>query len=143
MESITHSIEETKALAKEFAGSLQGGEVIALEGELGAGKTAFVQGLAEGLGVEGPVTSPTFSIMNLHGAKGGSVEQLVHLDLYRLESEAQLDELGLEEWLGQSGVVAAIEWPERASGLEPTHRVSIAAGRGPDERIVSIGPPSP
>ena len=106
---LTRSEEETAALARDLAATLQAGDVLLLSGQLGAGKTAFVRGLAEGLGIDpGEVSSPTFTIV--HEYRGGRLT-LYHVDLYRLE-RAATDDLGLDE-LGDRDGVLAIEWPDR------------------------------
>ncbi len=104
----TKSPEETQALAREIAQSLEPGEVILLEGDLGAGKTTFIQGLAQGLGVPEDyyVSSPTFALINEYPGR----ITLFHVDLYRLEPE-EVEDLGLEDLLNQG--VIAIEWAER------------------------------
>ena len=108
-ERVTRSEAETAALARELASSLKAGSVILLSGNLGAGKTAFVRGLAAGLGVDPEeVSSPTFTL--IHEYRGGRLT-LYHVDLYRLE-RAAAEDLGLEE-LGVSDGVLAIEWPDR------------------------------
>ena len=106
---ITHSESETAAVGRELAATLSAGDVVLLYGDLGAGKTAFVKGLAEGLGVAGDeVSSPTFTIMQEY--RGGRLT-LFHVDLYRLDDPRELDDLGLEE-IGEAGVLA-IEWAEK------------------------------
>ena len=106
---VTHSEDETIAVAREFASRLQAGDVVLLSGTLGAGKTAFVRGLAEGLGINPEdVSSPTFTIV--HEYRGGRLS-LYHADLYRLERTATED-IGLEE-MGVKDGVLAIEWPDR------------------------------
>jgi tRNA threonylcarbamoyladenosine biosynthesis protein TsaE len=110
MKTFTKSPEETKRLAAEFAATLKGGEFMALEGGLGAGKTTFVQGLADALGVKEPVRSPTFTVMNVHVARRGAIKRLVHLDFYRLR-EGAIDDLGLEDFVGQPDTVVLAEWP--------------------------------
>ena len=108
---VTHSEDETQAVARSLAETLQAGSVVLLSGTLGAGKTAFVRGLAAGLGIdEGEVSSPTFTL--IHEYRGGRLA-LYHVDLYRLDSAATND-LGLEEMGVRDGVLA-IEWPERLS----------------------------
>jgi len=106
---VTHSEEETIALARQLARDLRPGDVVLLSGHLGAGKTAFVRGLAEGLGIDpGEVSSPTFTLV--HEYRGGRLT-LYHADLYRLERAATGD-LGLEE-MGVKDGVLAIEWADR------------------------------
>jgi tRNA threonylcarbamoyladenosine biosynthesis protein TsaE len=111
---ITHSEEETMAVARRLAASLGAGDVLLVSGNLGAGKTAFVRGLAQGLGInEDDVSSPTFTL--IHEYRGGRLT-LYHVDLYRLD-RAATDDLGLDE-LGVADGVLAIEWPDRL-----THRL--------------------
>lgn len=107
----TASIEETARVGRELAASLAPGSVVVLSGELGAGKTAFVRGIAEGLGIDpAEVSSPTFTLIQEY--RGGRLT-LFHIDLYRLQPR-EVDDLGLDELLGQGGVLA-IEWPDRWS----------------------------
>jgi tRNA threonylcarbamoyladenosine biosynthesis protein TsaE len=106
---VVRSEVETRKLASELATGLVPGSVILVSGDLGAGKTVFVRGLAEGLGVHASdVTSPTFTLV--HEYRGGRLP-LIHVDLYRV-SEAELDEIGLDTELADQGIVA-VEWPER------------------------------
>jgi tRNA threonylcarbamoyladenosine biosynthesis protein TsaE len=115
---LTHSEDETAAVAHELAASLKAGDVILLSGNLGAGKTAFVRGLAAGLGVDPEeVSSPTFTLV--HEYRGGRL-MLYHADLYRLETVATED-LGLEE-MGVADGVLAIEWPDRLAHALPGAR---------------------
>ena len=118
----THSEEETAAVARDLAGTLRAGDVLLLSGNLGAGKTAFVRGLAEGLGIEpDDVSSPTFTL--IHEYRGGTLT-LYHVDLYRLERAATSD-LGLEE-IGVADGVLAIEWPDRLTHeLAGARRIDI------------------
>ena len=121
-----NSVEETWTLAKEFAKKLKPGTVVCLEGDLGAGKTTFTQGLAAALGVSGRVTSPTFCIVQEHRtsqqpSKPSQPSQpsfLVHMDLYRLHGEDDVIAIGWEDYLAQ-GAVLVVEWPERAGTLIP------------------------
>jgi tRNA threonylcarbamoyladenosine biosynthesis protein TsaE len=128
------SEDETRAIAAGLAATLGPGAVLLLSGDLGAGKTAFVRGLAEGLGLDGrEVTSPTFTLV--HEYRGGRLP-LIHVDLYRLEA-ADLDETGLDEDLAAAGVVA-VEWPERLTRAIPgamTIRIEDAGG---DERRIEL-----
>ncbi|HBK33443.1 TPA: tRNA (adenosine(37)-N6)-threonylcarbamoyltransferase complex ATPase subunit type 1 TsaE [Candidatus Uhrbacteria bacterium] len=107
----THTPEETKQLAVQLASSLQGGEILALEGDLGSGKTTFVQGLGEALGVKAYVRSPSFTLMNIYHTSHPTIHFLVHLDCYRLGPLCDLQGLELEEWLHRSDVIIVIEWP--------------------------------
>ena len=106
---ISHSPAETEALGEQFGRTAGRGWVIALSGELGAGKTQFVKGLARGLGITARVHSPTFTLINEYG--GGRLK-LFNLDLYRLETPGQILAAGLEEYFQPDGV-AVIEWAER------------------------------
>jgi tRNA threonylcarbamoyladenosine biosynthesis protein TsaE len=130
------SLDELTQVAKKFAASLQGGEVVLLEGELGAGKTTFVQAVCRALGVESTVTSPTFAIMNLYK---GSAFKVVHLDLYRLKSAQEVASFGLEEYLNQPGIVTFIEWPDAVEGVRwnATHHIQLLT-RSLDTRDISI-----
>jgi tRNA threonylcarbamoyladenosine biosynthesis protein TsaE len=133
---ITHSEQETAAVGRDLAAHLQPGDVVLLYGDLGAGKTAFVRGLAEGLGIDpADVSSPTFTIVQEY--RGGRVP-LLHVDLYRLEPKEVAD-LGLDE-LGEHAVVA-VEWAERLpSGVGPS--ISVRITRTEDEaRKVTLSYP--
>ncbi|MBU2595704.1 tRNA (adenosine(37)-N6)-threonylcarbamoyltransferase complex ATPase subunit type 1 TsaE [Patescibacteria group bacterium] len=120
---ITNSSRETKELAKKFSKKIKGGEVLALKGDLGSGKTTFVQGLAKGLDVKENITSPTFVILNLHKSKKGL--QLAHFDLYRLNNERDLEGIGATDYLGKDKIISVIEWPERAKKLLPKNTIWI------------------
>jgi tRNA threonylcarbamoyladenosine biosynthesis protein TsaE len=111
---ISHSPSETEALGESWGRSAQHGLVVALSGDLGAGKTQLVKGLARGLGIAERVHSPTFTLLNEYG--GGRLK-LFHLDLYRLETTAQIHAAGLDEYLQPDGV-AVIEWAEHWFGDE-------------------------
>lgn len=134
MTAVTQSEAETSAVASEFARSLTAGAVVLLTGDLGAGKTAFVRGLAEGLGIDpAAVSSPTFTLIQEY--RGGRLP-LHHVDLYRLQS-IEVDDLGLDE-LTLEGGVTAIEWPDRLPReLPATLHVRIEHGDG-DTRTIQI-----
>jgi tRNA threonylcarbamoyladenosine biosynthesis protein TsaE len=127
---ITASAEETHALASELAAALPPDSTLALHGDLGVGKTTFVQGLARGLGVSEPVTSPTFNIFTLHR---GATRTLVHMDAYRLESDRQIDALMLEDFL-VSPWCLAVEWPEKIAAWIPVNALHFDLGITPDQR---------
>lgn len=111
----TDSAAATRALAAEIAVVLPPDTVLALHGDMGVGKTTFVQGLAQGLGVKEQVTSPTFAIYSVYR---GTRAKLVHLDAYRLENEQQIESLLLEEFL-TSPWCLAVEWPEKTGAWLP------------------------
>lgn len=114
------SVEETWAVARRFASELKAGDVVCLEGDLGAGKTTFTQGLAAALGVSGRVTSPTFCIVQEHRSSCPTAPFLVHMDLYRLKSEDDVLAVGWEDYLSD-GAILVVEWPERAGSLIPSN----------------------
>lgn len=114
MKITTHSAEETMAQGAQLADQLHGGAIVCLRGDLGAGKTTFVKGLAQGLGITAEMTSPTFTLMNIYKVAGHpTIKQLVHIDTYRLSDEQELVAIGVEDYLGQPGVATIIEWPEK------------------------------
>lgn len=113
MEFETHSPAETEALAQRLSKTLKAGDILALDGDLGAGKTAFTRGLARGLGYPGAVTSPTFTIVNEYD--GGRLP-LFHFDLYRLSSPEELFDIGWEDYLSREGV-CCVEWSRRGGEL--------------------------
>jgi tRNA threonylcarbamoyladenosine biosynthesis protein TsaE len=128
----THSESETAAIGRDLARALGPGSVVLLFGDLGAGKTAFVRGLAEGLGaLPEDVSSPTFTLMQEY--RGGRVP-LVHVDLYRLDDPREVDELGLEE-LGSNSVLA-IEWAEKLNRpMKDAVEVRIEHAAGDTRRV--------
>ncbi len=137
MQITTHSEDKTAAVGRDLAATLSAGDVLLLYGDLGAGKTAFVRGLAEGLGVErDEVSSPTFTLIQEY--RGGRLP-LFHVDLYRIEDPREFDELGLDE-IAEDGVLA-IEWAEKlAARLKPSRYVSVHIEHGDgDTRTILIG----
>ena len=136
MEFVSDSVEQTEALGARLAGALGPGAVVAFTGDLGAGKTAFIRGLARGLGVPGRVTSPTFTIVDEH--EGGRLP-LFHFDLYRLGCADELFDIGWEDYLARGGV-CAVEWSERMEELlEPgTIRVDLRRGEDEDRRVITV-----
>ena len=136
MEQVTNSPAETEALGAALAEELKPGAVVAFTGDLGAGKPAFVRGLARGLGIGERVTSPTFTIVNEY--EGGRLP-LFHFDMYRLDSADELFDIGWEDYLARGGV-CAVEWSEKVSeALEPgAIRVDIRRGGDDGQRVVTI-----
>jgi tRNA threonylcarbamoyladenosine biosynthesis protein TsaE len=132
---VTHSARETRALAAQFAAVLPPDTTLALHGDMGVGKTTFVQGLAEGLGVRAAVTSPTFAIYSVYHA---GAHTLVHLDAYRLENEKQIEDLLPDEFL-TSPWTLAVEWPEKIAGWLPAGTVHLTlALREGEEHYVKL-----
>ena len=121
MEVKTNSEEQTKQIAKDLAKSLQKGDIIALYGELGAGKTSFSKGIAEGLGIKKRIISPTFTIIRRYNLNGGT---FYHLDLYRGEKEEDFESVGLSEIFSKDSIVV-IEWAERIKDLLPQKRIDV------------------
>ncbi len=117
----TNSPAETRAFGRRLAQQLRPGDVLLLHGDLGAGKSELTRGVAEGLGVSGPVTSPSFTILNVY--EDGRVP-LYHFDWYRLESAEELFEMGMEEYLGGDGV-AVVEWPSQCPEAIPETYLSV------------------
>ncbi|MEK7643946.1 MAG: tRNA (adenosine(37)-N6)-threonylcarbamoyltransferase complex ATPase subunit type 1 TsaE [Patescibacteria group bacterium] len=131
MNFISHSSSETKSIGRQIAATLTGGEVVLLSGELGAGKTTLVKGMAEFFGIsEGEITSPTFTLLNIHEITGysdeadekksspnGKITGLAHIDTYRLKNEKELLEIGAEDYLGDPSCLTIIEWPEKINNL--------------------------
>ncbi|MBS3909470.1 MAG: tRNA (adenosine(37)-N6)-threonylcarbamoyltransferase complex ATPase subunit type 1 TsaE [Actinobacteria bacterium] len=130
---ITHSSEETWELARKLAPILTKGDLISLSGDLGAGKTVFAKGLAAGLGIDAPVTSPTFTIIKEYEGK----LPLFHFDVYRLASAEELEELGADEYFYGEGV-SVVEWGDRVEEILPEERLSIRILRLVDEDLRRI-----
>ena len=118
---ITTSAKETRALAARLATSLRPGDVLLLFGDMGAGKSELTRGIASGLGIDGPVSSPSFTILQVY--EDGRVP-LYHFDWYRMESVEELYELGMEEYLGGDGI-AVVEWPTRCPEAVPESYLEI------------------
>ena len=121
---ITHSEAETEALGESFASKIADGTVIAMYGDLGAGKTAFVRGLARGMGLSCRVSSPTFTIVNEYKGE----RELIHFDMYRLGSSDELFDIGWEDYLAR-GAVCAVEWSERVSDALPEDTIFVDIAR--------------
>ncbi len=139
MKVIIKNLKETKKYAKLFLKMLNGGEVVCLNGDLGAGKTTFTKYLAEYMGIKTPVTSPTFTLIQEYQGKKFN---LIHCDMYRIEDESELVEMGLEDILYDLGKdkIVIIEWPEKIPNLLrkiKTISITIEKGEG-DSRYFAI-----
>ena len=132
----TNSAEETRKLGEKLAEELRAGDVILLEGPLGAGKSELARGVARGLGVRETVTSPSFTILNAYDS--GRVP-LYHFDWYRLESAEELFEMGMEEYLGGDGI-ALVEWPGRCPEALPADflMIEVLPGEGNERTLRTV-----
>lgn len=138
MQHMTHSPLETRSLGAALSKALRPGDVLVLRGDMGAGKSEFTRGIARGLGIEGPIASPTFTILQAYDS--GRIP-LYHFDWYRINVEEELYEIGVEEYLNGEGI-AVVEWAERAPSLLPNAylQISLSPGAGDDVRIIEIIP---
>ena len=133
------SPEETERFAAELAALLSPGSVIALHGDLGAGKTVFARGFARGLGVTEPVSSPTFTIVQEYATPRG---MLYHLDLYRIENSDAALAFGADEFLYDRAAFVLLEWPERIADILPPHAMHIEIHHaGEEKRILKVRVP--
>jgi tRNA threonylcarbamoyladenosine biosynthesis protein TsaE len=129
MKKITNSLEETQAFAKEWIQTLtetkEQAIVVGLYGNLGAGKTAFTKCLAKELGIEIPVTSPTFVIQKIYETNHPSFKRLIHIDAYRLKNGRELQDLNFEEIVNNKNNIVVIEWPENVKEILPNDHIKI------------------
>lgn len=154
MGHIANSEKETFNFAKKFAKRLKGGEIIGLIGDLGAGKTVFIKGLAAGLGIKKNITSPTFVLMKVYQTKyprlpkpgdGGqaisSIQYLIHIDAYRLKTPEDLIAIGAEEYFNRPDTVTVIEWADKIKKILPkkTRYIGIINKDG-NKRIINFLP---
>ena len=121
IEFISNNVEQTEQFAEQLANTFVGGETLLLRGEMGAGKTHFVKGLARGLGIDDVVTSPTFA---LHNSYSGRLT-LNHFDFYRIDDSQEVEILGLNEYFYDKQGVAAIEWSENVADLLPKRCIVV------------------
>lgn len=143
MQYTTQYEEQTKSIGRQLATMISPGVIITLSGDLGAGKTTFTKGFAEGLGVKETITSPTFSLMNVYPTHTESeIETFVHIDTYRLEEEEDLLAIGVEDYLEANRTVVMIEWPEKIPGILEKYshviEVKIGNGEGVEERVIEV-----
>ena len=124
MEYISKSYEETQKIASDFAKTLKSGDVVCMYGDLGADKTAFVQGLAKGFNIFEPITSPTFTIVNEYDGD----MPLYHFDVYRIADSDEMYEIGYEEYLDGNGV-SVIEWAELIEDILPPCRYEVVVSK--------------
>lgn len=138
MKFISNCAEDTERIAFDFARNLKGGEIITLDGDLGAGKTAFTRGLAKGLGIKDTVSSPTFTIVNEY--RNGNIP-LFHFDVYRIESSDEMYDIGWEDYINQNAVVI-VEWAKLIDDIFTDNPIRIYISKnmenGEDYREISI-----
>ncbi len=134
----THSPQETRSLGEELSRLLRPGDVLVLRGEMGAGKSELTRGIARGLYIDGPIASPTFTILQAYDS--GRLP-LYHFDWYRIIHPEELYEIGAEEYLSGRGV-SVVEWPDKAPHMLPESylQISLAYGAGENERVIEITP---
>ena len=133
------SLKDTKLLAYDFVRELKSGNVVALYGELGAGKTAFVQFVGEALGIKKRIISPTFILMRSYDISDKRFSKLIHLDLYRTNSADELESIDLQEIMADKNNLVFIEWAEKAKDVLPSRRINIRISyEGKDQRIFSL-----
>ena len=134
-EYISHSENDTENIGAAFAADLPGGTVIAMYGDLGAGKTAFVRGMARGMGLDCRVSSPTFTIVNEYSGKS---RELIHFDMYRLSSADELFDIGWEDYISR-GAVCAVEWSENVEDAFFGDEITVTIDKlGPADRRITI-----
>lgn len=142
MHATTHSLEEFNEEAARFITELLprpgNATVVTLSGELGAGKTTFVQAVAKALGVAESVTSPTFVLEKIYQLEGREFSHLIHIDAYRLKGAQELEALGWKELLADTGNLIVLEWPERVAETIPEDAIRIRFDIHGDERTISI-----
>jgi tRNA threonylcarbamoyladenosine biosynthesis protein TsaE len=119
-EYISKNQADTARIATELAEELKGGELLALSGNLGAGKTVFVKALAKAFGIEENITSPTFVLMKVYDIDHQKVNKFVHVDCYRLSTQEDLFQIGLSDYLNYDNIIVAIEWADKIANLPDT-----------------------
>ena len=143
MKKVFKNEKETLVFAEKFAKKLRGGEVVALIGELGAGKTVFTKGLAHGLGIKERVQSPTFLLMKIYKILDTKykIQNLVHVDAYRLSGAQEFVDIGLLDWLGRADTVTVIEWADKVLEIlrgEKVIKIKMELGDEEEERKIEV-----
>jgi tRNA threonylcarbamoyladenosine biosynthesis protein TsaE len=138
--TITNSSKETENFGESFAKTLQPGDCICLFGELGAGKTTLVQGIAKGLGIGERVISPTFALVREHTPDYTitTIQKMYHIDLYRFENPEDVRRAGIYDLMQETNVIVLIEWAERIEALLPKRRVEIRIASQDDTREIMV-----
>lgn len=138
MEWTSSNENDTEKIGSEIANKLTDGDILLLQGPLGAGKTTLTKAIAKSLGITKKVTSPTFTLMNVYDItdekiKQRNIEQLVHIDTYRLQHEQELIDIGVEDYLGAEATVCIIEWPEKIPNILKSHKTILVQIEHVDE----------
>ncbi|MFA5127010.1 MAG: tRNA (adenosine(37)-N6)-threonylcarbamoyltransferase complex ATPase subunit type 1 TsaE [Patescibacteria group bacterium] len=138
IEYISKSVKETESIAAQLAKDLRGGEVIALSGNLGAGKTVLVRGLAKALGLKDNINSPTFVLLKVYNLKYKKIKRFIHVDCYRLEGQEDLHDIGLGDYLSDPENLVVIEWADRIKNL-PANAIRVSLDHiANDQRRIQI-----
>ena len=149
---ITHSEKQTIQLGKKLAQAIKSGQIIGLAGELGAGKTQFVKGLAQGFGIKNIITSPTFVLLKFYKIQNskfpglakrsgaGKIQNLAHIDCYRLDKPEELLDLGWDELVNNPNNIIVIEWADKIKSIMPknTQWINFKTGKKENQRIISF-----
>jgi len=139
---LTKSEKQTIALGKKITNNLKGGEILALTGDLGAGKTTLIKGIAKGLGIEKIITSPTFVLMKIYTIKPkkSKIKILVHIDCYRITSAQEIDDIGALEYFNDANTVVVVEWADKIKKILPKKiiNINLNLGKNPDYRNIDI-----
>lgn len=149
MKYISHSEDETKNIGKKIAAKLKGGEVLAIQGDLGAGKTILAKGIAKGLGCKKIVNSPTFVLMKIYKIKfqilniklaGKIIKYICHIDAYRINSAKDIEAIGALEYFGKEDTISIVEWPEKIKKILPRDTIWVELGYGKKEleRVIRV-----
>lgn len=138
----SNSLTDTESIGKKIAPMLHGGDLVLLSGDLGAGKTSLVKGIAKAIGIKDTVTSPTFAIMNEYPVQDDpSIQTFLHIDTYRLEEAEELLEIGFEDYLQDEHCLILIEWPDKIQRIldgKNFYTITIKQGEANDDRIISL-----
>lgn len=136
---LTKNSSQTLKLGEDFSKELRGGDIVLLTGDLGAGKTTFVQGLAKGLGIKEKVLSPTFVLVRNHDVEHENIKTLNHIDLYRIEKPQEIENLGIGEFFSSEDSVTVIEWAEKLLNFTPKkcYKISLVY-MGDEQREIII-----
>ena len=140
MITTTKSTQKTMALGLRLAKKAKGGQIFALLGDLGGGKTYFTKGFAKGLGIKNIIQSPSFLLLKVYRIKKGSVKYFCHVDAYRLKEPKEVSEIGLKEYLGRKDAITVIEWADKIKRLLAPYRKTILefTFTGKNTRTISI-----